>query len=131
MILKMKIKVIIKLIVSSFLGVIISSMILMFQDENKAIILWMAIYFFPMYFLLSILFNYIVIKMNLRYLNSFFRKKRNLYGISIVLIILAFVSYSHYFYEITLFSFLVNFFAFIFSILIDQQILRKSDNCIN
>lgn len=128
MILKMKIKVMIKLIFSSFLGVIISSMILMFQDETKSIVLWMVIYFFPMYFFLSVLFNYIVLKMNLKYINIFFRKKRHLYIISICLIILSFVSYSHYFYEITLFSFLVNFFAFTFSVLIHQQILRKSDN---
>jgi hypothetical protein len=100
----------------------------MFQDESESMILWMAIYFFPMYFFLSVLFNYIVLKMNLKCINIFFRKKRHLYIVSIFLIILLFVSYSHYFYEITLFSFLVNFFAFIFSVLIHQQILSKPDN---
>jgi hypothetical protein len=128
MTLKMKIKVMSKLIFSSFLGVIISSIILMFQDETKSIVLWMAIYFFPMYFFLSVLFNYIVLKMNLKYINIFFRKKRHLYIVSIFLIILLLVSYSHCFYEITLFSFLVNFFAFTFSVLIHQQILSKPDN---
>ena len=113
----------IKLIFSSLLGVIISAIIMMFQNENKYLSFWMAVYFFPMYFLLNALINYILLKRYLKYINTFFIKRQNFYIVFILLIILFFVSCNHYFYVITVFSFLVNFFAFIFSVLIYQQIL--------
>jgi len=110
----------IRFILVCLIGLLISVIILFPQENEKALLFMMAIYYFPLYFFANILIAYIIdYNRGAVFNHAFFKIFR--ITVYIALVVLFIISLNHYFHEILLFSFLVHFFALSLSILIYNQ----------